>query len=115
MRKVLLYATFPLKPNVNQCAIEGQTELDNSVDIHYSQHDIERSCYDSDDDDEIYNNNGSIKNEEKLLILNKNVGLIEDDVSLRAHSFTPETSLLEASNTSINSENSEAQTITLPG
>ena len=53
---------------------------------------MERSCYDSDDDDEIDNNNGGIKNEEKLLILNKNVGLIEDDVSLHAHSFTPETS-----------------------
>ena len=76
---------------------------------------MERSCYDSDDDDEIDNNNGSIKNEEKLLILNKNVGLIEADVSLHAHSFTPETSLLEVSNTSINSENGEAQTITLPG
>ena len=46
---------------------------------------------------------------------NKIVGLIEDDVSLHAYPFTPETSLLEKSSTLINSENSEAQTNTLPG
>ena len=85
------------------------------MDISYSQHDMERSYYDS-DEDEIDNNNGDIKIKKQLLLLNKIVGLIEDDVSIHTHPFTtPETSLLETSSISINSENSEAQTHTLPG
>ena len=77
---------------------------------------MERSYYDSDEDEIDNNNNGDIKIKKQFLLLNKIVGLIEDDVSIHTHPFTtPETSLLETSSTSINSENSEAQTHTLPG
>ena len=68
---------------------------------------MERSYYES-DEDEIDNNNGNIKIRKQLLLLNKIVV-----GSVHVHPFTPETSLLETSSTSINSENSEAQT--LPG
>ena len=61
---------------------------------------MERSYYNS-NEDEIDNNNGDIKIKKQLLLLNKIVGLIEDDVSIHTHPFaTPETSLLETSSTS---------------
>ena len=43
------------------------------------------------------------------------LGLIEDDISVHVSAITSENSLLEVSNASINSENSEAQTHTLSG
>ena len=40
--------------------MKAQTEFDNLFEIVYSQHNFEKSCYDS-DDDEIGNNNDDIK------------------------------------------------------
>ena len=83
-----------------------------------SHYDFERDndAYDSDDCGEIHDDNtGDYIKIKTITWLNKLLGLIEDDVPLHISAISSEISLLETSNASIDSENSEAPTHTLSG